>query len=383
MSHIVMLISNPFRPDPRSFKQAESLIKNGFQITILGWDRAAQMQPEETLSGGIRVIRIQNVRSAYGIGSRQLLRLLGFWRTALPILNCLKPDLIHCHNFDTLPIGLLWGRLHRVPVIYDAREYFAELVRPRLQGLSGRLLYRLIHILEPLGARLSSAVVTVDESLGAVFRKLNQRVVIIGHYPTQAMTAQAAPVFTRPNLTLLYAGRLSADRGLLVYAELLRLLRASGLPAHLILAGSFTPAAEEQAFRARLPGLEPFVEFSGWIPFEQIPALLCKADVGLAILQPLPRYIAALPIKLFEYMAVGLPVVASHFPLVASVLEETGAGVTVDPTYPEEAADCIKAWWRDPAKAREAGEKGRQAVLHKYNWESLVEQLADLYRTLL
>ncbi len=340
------------------------------------------MEPEGTTPGGARVLRIQDSSSTYGIGTRQLLRLPGYWRKALRTLDRLRPDIIHCHNFDTLPLGLLWGKLHRAPVVYDAREYYAELVQPRLRGWFGRLLYRLIRVIEPLGARLCSAVITVDKTLGSIYRKYNRRVVIIGHYPNRGMAAQGASVFTRPEIRLLYTGRLSVDRGLFVYADLLRRLRAKEIPAVLVLAGVFTPPAEETAFRQRAVGLEPFIEYTGWVSYEKMPDLLRFADVGLALLQPIPRYVAALPVKLFEYMAAGLPVVASRFPLMTEIIEETGAGRLVDSTRPEEAARCITEWYLQPAAAQAAGENGRQAILRKYNWETLADRLADLYRSL-
>ncbi len=382
MFHIVMLLSNPFRPDPRVLKEAKSLVDLGYRVTVICWDRAAEMEPEETLDSGVHIIRVQNVPSAYGIGTRQLLRLPRFWLATLPILNRFQPDLVHCHDFDTLPAGLLWGGLHCCPVIYDAHEYYADLCKPRLRGVGGALLYQLIRISERIGAHMASAVVTVDERLGAAYRRVNRRVVIIGHYPNRALATEATPVFTRPDLTLLYIGRLSVDRGLLFYADLLRYLREQGIPAHLRLAGAFTPPDEEQRLREYCQGLEDALDILGWIHYNQVPALLHSADVGLAILQPKPRYVEALPVKLFEYMAAGLPIVASDFPPIAKVFNDARCGALVDPFDLHAAATFIRHWWEHPDEARVAGENGRRAVLQKYNWETMTQRLNDLYVSL-
>ncbi len=379
---VAMLLSNAFRPDPRVLKEAESLAALGHKVTVICWDRAAEMKPEEVLESGVRILRVQNIPSAYGIGAQQLLRLPHFWLAAQPILGRLQPDLIHCHGLDTLAAGLVWGKLRRRPVVFDAHEYFAELCRPRLHGVVGALVYRLIRITERTGAHLASAVVTVDETLGTIYRRANRRVIIIGHYPNRALAAEPSLAFTRADLTLLYVGRLSADRGSLVYAEVLRRLREQGIPARLRLAGVFTPANEEQHFRERCQGLEDAVEFIGWVHYGQIATLLRSADVGLAILQPEPRYVAALPVKLFEYMAAGLPVVASNFPPIAAVWREAQFGALVDPTDPQAAVAQIRYWWEHPDEARAAGEKGRQAILRKYNWEAVIQQLDELYGSL-
>jgi glycosyltransferase involved in cell wall biosynthesis len=380
--HIAMILCNPFRPDPRALKEAEGLAERGHQITLVCWDRAAEMKAEETLASGVRVLRVQTVASGYGVGARQLLRFPRFWRAAFSMLDRLQPDVVHCHGFDALPPGLLWGRLHRRPVVLDAYEYYAELVRPRLHGPGGALLYRLIHQAESVGARLASAVVTVDDTLGDIYRRANRRVVIIGHYPRRALAAEAAPVFTRPDLSLLYIGRLSVDRGILVYADILRRLRKQGIPARLRLVGVFTPASEEQPLRERLRGLEEAADIVPWVPYDQIAAVLRGADVGLVLLQPEPRYVAALPVKLFEYMAAGLPVVANDYPLVAAIVRETRCGALVDPTDAQAAAEIIRQWWKHPDQARAAGENGRQAILGKYNWEAIMERLAELYASL-
>lgn len=384
MTHIVMLISNPFRPDSRALKEAESLRSVGYVVTIVCWDREAAYPPEETLDPGIRVIRIQGVLSTYAIGSRQVLRLFKFWLATFPILKRLQPDLIHCHDFDTLPAGLFWGRLHHLPVVYDAREYYADLVKPRLHGLSGKVLFHTISIVERLGARLASGVITVDETLGAIYRQLNQNVLVIGHYPALKSFREAVPVFTRAELNLIYVGRISIDRGLLIYSELLHLLRQAGIPANLILVGAFTPSSEEVLFRRSVLGLEKYVNSMGWIEYDQISDILQSADVGLSILTPVPRYVAALQVKLFEYMAVGLPVVASDFPEVSKIVREANCGALVDPEKsPALIAEIIKEWWANPQIPRSLGRNGYQVARQKYFWENISGQIDGLYRALL
>jgi glycosyltransferase involved in cell wall biosynthesis len=379
-----MLLSNAFRPDPRVLKEANSLAAAGYQVSILCWDRLAELPPKETLPSGVQVIRVQSVTSAYGIGMGQLLRLPLFWRHLLPHLRQIQPDLLHCHDFDTLPAGLLWGKLHGIPVIYDAHEYYADLCKPRLHGLLGNLLYRLIRWAELVGARLASAVVTVDDTLGDIYRQLNKRVLIIGHYPSSTLVKSPAPVFSHNQLNLLYVGRISSDRGMLVYLDLLRAFLERGVPAHLHLAGVMTPQSEVEIFASRLPDLEAYVTQHGWVTYEHLPELLAQADIGLSILLPEPRYVAALPVKLFEYMAAGLPVIASDFPSIARVVNLADCGLLVDPIGdPTTMADTLQSWWQQPSIPVRLGANGRKAILQQYNWELLANQLDQLYRSLL
>ena len=143
---------------------------------------------------------------------------------------------------------------------------------PALKGW-GVFLHALIQRAEHLAARLSSTVVTVDSTLGAIYLRDNQRVIVIRHYPSIDFCNQPAAVFTRPTLRLIYTGRLSTDRGLLVYVDILRNLRSLGVPAKLVLAGVFTPASEEQALRKYMAGHD-MIELPGWIPYSHMPEIL-------------------------------------------------------------------------------------------------------------
>jgi glycosyltransferase involved in cell wall biosynthesis len=346
----------------------------------LCWDRNSYFPRQETLSTGVRIVRIQNIRSNYGLGIRQLVHLPRFWISLQAYLGKLKPSIIHCHDFDTLPAGLFFGMINHLPVIYDAHEYYADLVKPRLHGVIGYLLYKLILWAEQKCAHRVQAVVTVDEILGDRYRKLNQNVIILGHYPEVSMAESTNQIFTEPKLTLIYTGRLSTDRGLLIYVDLIRRLRSEGIPANLILAGTFTPECEKSKFINYAKDIENYVDFKGWIDYNKLGEIYQTADIGLAIFSPEPRYIAATPVKLFEYMANGLPVIASNFPSISAIVTDAQCGALIDSIA--DSSELIKPiieWWNNKVIPKSLGENGRQAILTKYNWETQSSQLLDLY----
>lgn len=377
---IVMLLSNSFRPDPRVLKEASGLQSAGYNVTLICWDREAELPQDEIHSSGFHIIRIHYVPSSYGIGTKQLFRVLRFWFALWPLLNKLKPAILHCHDFDTLPVGLGWGKLHNIPVIYDAHEYYADLCKPRLHGFLGWLIYYGIRLSELFCARLASTVITVDELLAQVYRKQNEHVTIIGHYPSINLFETAAPVFSRNILQMIYIGRLSQDRGTLIYIDVLRSLLHAGIEARLILAGTFTPSAESEILQTYMHDLEDQVEITGWIPYEGIPALLKCCDIGLAIFKPEPRYVNALPVKMFEYMAAGLPVVASRFPVISQVISTHDCGMLIGPNdSPEVIAGQILNWWKNPLLPMRLGNNGRLAVMNTYSWEALLLKLIKLY----
>jgi glycosyltransferase involved in cell wall biosynthesis len=378
-----MLLSNAFRPDPRVLKEAESLCGQGHNLAIICWDRKKELKSEELLPSGVKIIRIQNIRSDYGTGIRQLLRVPYFWWAIKHNLRELNPDIIHCHDFDTLPAGLLYGFFQRIPVIYDAHEYYAELIKPRLKGIIGWFIRKLVDLFEGIGAHYVNAVVTVDTILAEIYRKYNNNVIILGHYPIKSMAMRSNPVFSRSVLTLIYSGRLSIDRGILIYSAILRKLLEVGIPTRLKLAGTFTPENEQEIFFENAKDVKDFIDYLGWTPYEKISENYHSADIGLAILLPEPRYVAATPVKLFEYMASGLPVIASNFPAISHIVNDANCGLLVEPMADiTSTVKNIKTWYENKTIPKILGENGRQAIISKYNWENQIASLIDFYNTL-
>src|SRR5690606_20155096 len=116
-------------------------------------------------------------------------------------------------------------------------------------------------------------------------------------------------------------GGISRERGIVECVRALDRLPA-GLRARLQLAGMLRSPDLEQALAAE-PGWRA-VDYRGLLPYSQVPALLASSRVGVVTLHPVPNHLDALPVKLFEYMDAGLPVVVSDFPLWRAIVEEAG-----------------------------------------------------------
>ena len=124
------------------------------------------------------------------------------------------------------------------------------------------------------------------------------------------------------------------------------------------------------------------IKFIGMINRREVNELYGKARAGIVIYQPAQNHFEAQPIKMFEFMAAGLPVVASNFPLWKRILEDAECGICVDPQNPEEVRDACLKLIHNPTLAEEMGHRGRKAVLEKYSWNSEKKSLIDLYEEL-
>jgi len=104
---------------------------------------------------------------------------------------------------------------------------------------------------------------------------------------------------------------------------------------------------------------------------------------GLVTLHPIVNYIDALPVKMFEYMVAGIPVIASNFSLWREIIEGNKCGLCVDPLNPSEIAKAIDYIMTHPAEAQQMGKNGLRAVQEQYNWDIEEKKLLALYEQLL
>ncbi|MBT7469928.1 MAG: glycosyltransferase, partial [Candidatus Cloacimonetes bacterium] len=107
-----------------------------------------------------------------------------------------------------------------------------------------------------------------------------------------------------------------------------------------------------------------------------------NAKVGLSILKPIDNYLTSYSTKIFEYMAMGLPVITSDFKLYKDVIEINNCGLCVDPSKPKEVANAIEYIMINPKIAKQMGENGRKIVEEKYNWEVEKKKMLEFYKKL-
>ena len=154
------------------------------------------------------------------------------------------------------------------------------------------------------------------------------------------------------------------------------------VPARLLVAGYGPEQTRKKA--ESMKGGEK-VQWLGFLKWPEVMDVLASSDLGLLLLQPTPSYsktgegIA----KLFEYMMLGLPVLASDFPNTKRLMEENACGLTVDPEDPREVAEKIMNFARNPEAARRMGMRGMKAVKEKYNWLVEEKKLLKLYAEIL
>jgi glycosyltransferase involved in cell wall biosynthesis len=152
-------------------------------------------------------------------------------------------------------------------------------------------------------------------------------------------------------------------------------------PLTLIKIGGFSEKNVEEEVKA-YKGWQKVNEL-GFLNRDEVSKVYSQSKAGLVTLRPIVNYLDALPVKMFEYMAAGLPVISSDIKLWKKIIDEAECGICVNPLEPKEIAQAIEYIISHPKEAELMGQNGKKAVLEKYNWGVEEKKLFEVYDKLL
>ena len=202
---------------------------------------------------------------------------------------------------------------------------------------------------------------------------MNLCTVDINNFP---ILGELAPEGVWKNKTneVCYVGNIAEIRGI---KELVRAMENAHGQVKLNLVGGFAEAEVETEVKT-YPGWNKVNAF-GVLGRQGVKDVLGRSIAGLVTLHPIVNYLDALPIKMFEYMSAGIPVIASNFPLWREIVEGNQCGLCVDPLDPKAIGRAIDELIEDPEKAQRMGENGKRAVIERYNWSPEALKLLSFY----
>jgi glycosyltransferase involved in cell wall biosynthesis len=131
-----------------------------------------------------------------------------------------------------------------------------------------------------------------------------------------------------------------------------------------------------ESVAARL-GIASAVVLTGAVAPHQVPARLAEMDVAVAPYPDQPGFYFS-PLKIVEYMAAGLPIVASRIGDLHRIVRHEVSGLLCPPGDPGALASALERLRRDPALCRRLGAAGREAVLADHTWDAVVARILDL-----
>ncbi|WP_339060564.1 glycosyltransferase family 4 protein [Tepidibacillus marianensis] len=289
----------------------------------------------------------------------------------------LDASLYHFHDPELIPIGLLFKFLGK-KVIYDVHEDVPRQILNKywIKKPIRRLISWTFEKIENFSAKRFDAVITATPYINERFTKLGCNAVNVSNYPILEEFLQNPIQWGLKENAVCYIGGITGVRGLF---EMVDAINQTDI--NLYLAGRFFTEDEHQEVKKQ-DGWKNVIEL-GQINRKEIAQILAKSKAGMVVLHPIENFIDSLPIKMFEYMAAGIPVIASNFPLWKEIIEEHHCGICVDPLNPSEIAEAIQWILKNPDEGQYMGTNGRNAAINEYNWNSEKEKLITTYQKVL
>lgn len=299
------------------------------------------------------------------------------WRVLFKAYK-LKGDIYHAHDPELLPICLALKVLGK-RVIFDAHEDVPKQILGKhyLRPDVRKTIACVYSWLERFVCKKLNGIIAATPTIREKFLPLNPNTQDINNYPLLGELEPLASSARQPN-EICYIGSIAGIRGA---REMIQALELTHPKVQLNLVGAFAEPNLENELAA-YPGWAQ-VRSLGMQGRDGVREVLSRSQVGLVTLHPTPNYLDSLPIKMFEYMSAGIPVIASNFPLWERILRDCDCGLSVNPLDPQQIATAIEALVMNPQRASEMGTNGQTAVRERYNWAIEEQKLKMFYQRLL
>lgn len=349
--------------DVRIFeKECVSLAKAGFDVTLLAVNCKAGF------FDGVNVVNVEsNAKSRL---SRMRTTVDKVYKAAVKV----NAEIYHFHDPELLRIGKKLQKIHGKKVIYDSHEDLPRQILDKvwIPALLRKTVSRRMERYENKIASQLSGIVAATPHIENRFLQSNKNTVNVNNYPILEKINIDIPWEKRKN-EICYVGGIFNSRGVEQLVDAME-----SVNVRLNLAGNYSPEALRETL-IRKKGWQKVNEL-GFVGRDEIVNILRKSKVGIVTLLPTRAYIDSLPIKMFEYMAAGIPVIASDFPLWKSIIEKNNCGICVDPLSPGKIAEAINSLFANEKLAEEMGRNGRNAALKFYSWEKEADKLVEFYK---
>src|SRR5699024_6645747 len=346
------------------WREAMSLKSAGYDVGVHAVAASDEGGSPVKVSQAPRRSRLRRV----SIGTLQALR------TALRS----EAEIIHIHDPEliwTIPVLRIAGR----KVIYDAHEDLPA------QVLDKSYLPKPTRKFARWGAKglvmiagvFSSGVVAATETIAERFDE--EKTTVVRNFPHVYSKAAAKVEVGKRSPNVVYVGGISESRG---GTAMVDALGSSKMPSgwQLLLAGQVSSSYLHDL--QQKPGWEK-IEFYGKVLPLESREIIRESRIGLVVLKDTTAYRDSLPTKMFEYLAEGVAVIASDFPLWRSIIERYDCGVLVDEDSPDAIATAIADYANDEELLRRHSRNGMDAAAKIFNWDREAEYLMEAYRAIL
>jgi len=302
-------------------------------------------------------------------------------RAALPVLQRWRPDVVHAHDWLVAQTGVTLAQVTGAPLVATIHATEAG----RNQGWLPKPLNLAIHSVERWLAQRAASVITCSQAMHdevtRLFELPGERVSVVpnGIDPARWRVTPRARAAARAGIAsdgalVVFAGRLVHEKGVQTLLDCLPALRRAHPGLRLLVAGTGAYLGQLQA-RARGLRVARAVEWAGFVPEDQLPALLAAADVAAV-----PSLYEPFGIVALEAAAARTPLVVAQTGGLQDLVTSGVASASFPPGDAAALAAAISAILADPSAARRATARAARVIRRDYTWHTIAQHTADIYR---
>jgi glycosyltransferase involved in cell wall biosynthesis len=396
--HVLLLIENASVPnDMRVWKEAKTVRDLGYEVSVISpRGGAIDTEPYVRLEG-VDVYRYKQVVIGGGFLSYIVEYLNALMRATVLILRINARRRIHVFHVGNPPdmffVVIFWFRLFGAKYIFDVHDLFVNTFESKYQDRKSVLknaIVGLLRIVEKLNIATAHLVIATNASYREYIltkhRRKPEEVVIVRNAPRLDSRNDLAPdpLLKRGKKHLVvYFGNIGEDDGVdtIVRAMHHVVVERGFTDIHCALIGSTDREASPaiDAIRALHQDLNmsPYVEFTGYLPWAQVHALLRTADLGLSPDPYTPQNNLSTMQKIMEYMSHGLPILS--FDLKENRYSGGDAAVYCSDYDYRTFGDTMIALLRDTRKLKTMADEGLHRYRTEFNWGCSEKALTELY----
>lgn len=349
-----------------------SLQQNGFEVTVI-----SSVEELNTVERGIQI------KSFAGKSLEKKEKILMF----LTLLIKINPDLIICCEPLTIIAAVKYRKsyLKRVRVLSDITEYYPhQNLLKQYKGLKRFFVYLFYFLFNAYAANLVNALIIGEEKKAKLYNWISPLIPkhIIGYY-TPKRYFRYNPIEMSSTITIGYIGEVSTERGIFSFLEVIKEIASSYNEKNFIIKiiGSISAGISFGDINNLISDINNIsIKYESWVAYNKLSEALSKVHIVVDLREKNNIYNRSLPIKIFDCLAVGRPIIISNLDSLKDFNDLKKFGFIVDPKNKEEIVLALAKYLEDKNLYQRHAKLANQLFLSKYNWELLEENFLSIVK---